>query len=75
MPAMQAKNIDELLCEIASLNREACVEELRALPRPVLDFTDEYLASMTLERLRHTLAAACLQARKSARREAVGAAS
>ncbi|MCX5658999.1 MAG: hypothetical protein NTW19_04665 [Planctomycetota bacterium] len=60
--------IEALLCEIASLDRTECVEQLRSLPRPAMDFTDEYLAAMSLERLRHTLAAACIQARKPMRR-------
>lgn len=59
-------SLDDLFRHIASLDRRACVELLRGVRRPALDFTDEYLESLSLESLRHTVAAACLQARKAA---------
>ena len=55
---------DRLLTEIAGLDRESCLTRLRAIRRPQLDFTEQYLAEQSLESLRHLLAAAELQARK-----------
>jgi hypothetical protein len=62
--------IDQLIAFIHRLDREGCINELRALGRPRLDFTDDYLERMSLEQLRHVLMAACLQARKHVRRSA-----
>jgi hypothetical protein len=56
---------DRLLTEIAGLDRERCLARLRAVQRPQLDFTEQFLAQQSLESLRHLLAAAELQARKN----------
>lgn len=55
---------NELSREIEELDKPACIRELRAVPYLRLDFTDDYLADLPLESLRHVLMAAVLQARK-----------
>jgi hypothetical protein len=60
--------IDQLVATIHRLDRPGCIRELRAIARPRLDFTDDFLEAMSVEQLRHVLLAACLQARKHTRR-------
>jgi len=55
---------EELTIEIEALDKDACIRELHAVPHLKLDFTDEFLQAMTLDRVRHVLMAAVLQARK-----------
>ena len=57
--------IESILGDIAGLDRQACKRHLRNFTRPRLDFTDEYLDSLSLDSLRHLLFAACEQARRS----------
>ncbi len=57
--------IDQLLKTVQDLDRSGCKTQLRGLDRIHLDFTDEYLDALTLERLRHILVAACIQSRKT----------
>ncbi len=59
--------IERLLQRIATLDRAQCIAELRGLPRPKLDFTDEYLDRQSIEGLRHLLLAAVLTARRHPR--------
>ena len=61
----QRTPIDELIRTIHTLDREGCKKQLFHLNRPKLDFTEEFLKTMSTERLRHVLLAACLQARKA----------
>ncbi|NBC11259.1 MAG: hypothetical protein GVY24_05910 [Planctomycetes bacterium] len=56
--------LERLLQQIASLDRAGCIAELKQLPRPKLDFTDEYLEHHSVEELRHLLTAAILAARR-----------
>ena len=58
--------IDQLLTRVYELDRDHCKAALRRFHRPTLDFSDEFLNMQSLDRLRHILMAACLQARKSA---------
>ena len=58
------ESLDELANNVYSLDRDQCVSELQNLPRLRLDFTDEFLAGLSLDRLRHVLMAACIQAQK-----------
>lgn len=61
-------DINELLVTVAELDRPELVELLREVPcRFPVDFTDEYLNTLSLDRLRHVVVAVCLQARKNAR--------
>ncbi len=54
--------IEELISLVASLDREALVHEFGHYRGNFpLDFTPEFLASMSLDRLRHIFLAVCLQ--------------
>ena len=54
--------MDRLACAVAQMNRVKVQRELMHFHgRFKLDFTEDYLNSMTLERLRHILVAAKLQ--------------
>jgi hypothetical protein len=58
-------DIESMLEVVAAMERTGLVELLRTMPCPFpLDFTDEYLAGIELDRLRHLVAAVCLQVRK-----------
>ncbi len=46
--------------EIQGLSRDQCIHRLTHFPKMRLDFTDDYLRQMSLERLRHVLMAAYL---------------
>ncbi len=61
-----AQPIHELIQKVGSFDREACVAHLRQLRRPKIDFSEEFLHSQSLDRLRHIVMAALLQARKHA---------
>ena len=61
--------IEELIQKVVTLDRDACKAELRRFRNPHIDFTDEYLDQQPLERLRHFVMAACMQARKAQREE------
>lgn len=57
--------VDDLITEVLGMAESDCLDTLRSLPPMYRDFTDAYLASLTLEQLRHIVMAACLQARKA----------
>ena len=57
------QQIEELIDTIHSLDRDRCKSELRRFEMVRLDFTDEFLEKLSLDRLRHVLLAACIQAR------------
>jgi hypothetical protein len=61
--------IDELIESVPKLDRDTCTAQLRRFRQPRLDFTDEYLDCLSLDRLRHVLLAACLQARDAQKRQ------
>lgn len=58
------QSLDKIATDIAALDRQHCIRELKNMPWLRLDFTDEFLSNMSLDRLRHILMAAALQARK-----------
>ncbi len=60
-------SLEEMIREVATLDRADCIAALREFTCPPLDFTDDFLNRQDVDRLRHILLAACLQARKSAR--------
>lgn len=61
-------NIEELAVRIAHLDREGLMGQLRQLKCSFeLDFTDEFLASLSVDRLRHILLAAALHTRQAGR--------
>jgi hypothetical protein len=55
--------VEELVCSVAEFDRSRCVDALRSIAWPPLDFSAEYLESQTLDRLRHLVMAAMLRAR------------
>lgn len=55
-------DIERITVGVASMNREAVKQELLQFEgRFKLDFTEDYLESLSLDRLRHILLAAKLQ--------------
>ncbi|MBI1336310.1 MAG: hypothetical protein GC164_05045 [Phycisphaera sp.] len=54
-------SIEQVMQSVASYDRPTCMEELRKLPDVRLDFTDDFLNAMSLERLRHVVMAAMWQ--------------
>jgi len=66
---MADKGADEAFRRIATMDRAALTRMLRRLDCDFeLDFTDEFLASISLPRLRHIVLAALLHAHKPTRR-------
>ena len=55
--------LDQLLCEIHGMEREACIEALMHFQHLHLDFTAGYLTEMSTDRLRHVLVAALITVR------------
>ncbi|MHB1156404.1 MAG: hypothetical protein ACYC26_06135 [Phycisphaerales bacterium] len=51
---------EQLARLIPELNREQCIAELRGFGKFRIDFTNEYLQQMSVEKLRHVLLAAML---------------
>jgi hypothetical protein len=62
--------LDELARRVAGLDRESCKEHLRDLSPLRLDFTEEYLETLSVDRLRHVVMAAMMQAMKRDQRAA-----
>ena len=59
---LQAQQIEELLCLISSLDRPALVRQIRHYRATFpLDFTEQFLQTTPLDRLRHIFLALCLQ--------------
>ena len=61
----QPNEIDALARDLATADRDTCVNTLKSLAWPPLDFTDEFLNRVNLDRLRHIALAACMQAARS----------
>lgn len=62
---LSSEQIDELLCGVALLDRPALIRQFRSYPAPFpIDFSDEFLRSTDLDRLRHIFVAMCLQCRR-----------
>ena len=59
---MQPSQIDDLVCLITSLDRSALLDQFQSYPaRFPVDFTDDFLQSTSLDRLRHIFFALCIQ--------------
>jgi hypothetical protein len=57
---------EKLACTIASMNRESLARMLREMQCGFpMDFTDEYLDSLSLERLQHIVLAAYINSKQS----------
>ncbi len=61
---MNRNEIDKMIRNVYGFDRAQCKTELTRIVRPKLDLTEEYLEAMSVERLRHILVAAYLQANK-----------
>ena len=62
---LQAQQIDELVCVVSALDREALVQQFSCYRANFpLDFTQEFLNSTPLERLKHIFLAICLQSQR-----------
>ena len=59
---LASHQIDELICLVAALDRPALIRQIQAYRASFpLDFTDEFLISIPLDRLRHIFVALCLE--------------
>jgi len=59
---LQSHQVEQLICLVSSLDRAALKSQFQTYPSgfPV-DFTEEFLSSQPLERLKHIFVALCLQ--------------
>lgn len=62
---MAAHEIEELICLVATLDREGLARQFNNYKAnfPV-DFTPEFLATQPIDRLRHIFLAICLQSKR-----------
>ena len=61
-PTMSQTDMEKLVTDLAEMGREGLVERLRGLECGFpMDFSDAFLGSLSLNRLRHVVLAACLQ--------------
>ena len=59
---LQAHQVEELICVVSGMDRPALVRQFRAYRSTFpLDFTPEFLETVSLDRLRHIFVALCLQ--------------
>ncbi len=59
---LQSHQVEQLICLVSSLDRDAIKNQFENYPSgfPV-DFTEDFLASQPLDRLKHIFVALCLQ--------------
>ena len=58
---LQPSQLEDLVCLISSLNRAALMEQFHTYPaRFPIDFTDQFLATQSVDRLRHIFLAMCI---------------
>ncbi|MEO6436820.1 MAG: hypothetical protein ABIP55_13810 [Tepidisphaeraceae bacterium] len=62
---LQSEQIEELMVLVSGLDRATLVSHLRAYPAvfPV-DFTNDYLSSLPIDKIRHIFVAMCLQSQR-----------
>ena len=59
---LQPSQLEDLMCLITSLDRHALLDQFHNYPaRFPIDFTDDYLKTLTTERLPHIFLAMCIQ--------------
>jgi hypothetical protein len=59
---LASDQIEDLICLVAAMDRDALINQFHAYRATFpLDFTEEFLGSVALDRLRHIFAALCLQ--------------
>ena len=62
---LQSHQIDDLIQLVAALDRDALLEQFHTYRANFpIDFTDDFLNSMPLDRLRHIFVALCLQTQR-----------
>lgn len=62
---LEADQIENMMCLLASLDRHRLVQQLHTYPADFpIDFTDEYLATLSTDRLRHLFMAICIQSQR-----------
>ena len=62
---LQSHQIDDLIALVSALDREALIEQFHCYRASFpIDFTDDFLHSMPLDRLRHIFVALCLQTQR-----------
>ena len=60
---LQAHQLDELICLVAVLDRPTLIRHIRNYRASFpVDFTDDFLETSSIERVRHIFVALCLQA-------------
>ncbi len=60
---LEPQQLESLIRIVSSLDRPALVDRLLSFDGAFpIDFTDEYLQQLSIDRLRHILVAVCLQA-------------
>ncbi len=65
---MVARQVEELIQRITSMDRPGLIDHLRGLRVGfTVDFSDDYLASLTTERLQHVVFAASIQQERKPR--------
>jgi hypothetical protein len=59
---LASAQVEELICLVAALDRPAIVSQFHAYRASFpIDFTEDFLSTVSLDRLRHILVALCLQ--------------
>lgn len=59
---LASAQVEELICLVAALDRPAIVSQLQAYRASFpIDFTEDFLSTVCLDRLRHIFVALCLQ--------------
>jgi hypothetical protein len=59
---LDGEQVEELICMVAALDRDSLVDQLHDFHASFpLDFTDDFLRTVPLDRLRHIFVALCLQ--------------
>jgi hypothetical protein len=65
-PTIQADQLNDVLVAIASMTREELIEQFHIYPAPFpIDFTDAFLQSQSLDKLRHVFAGLVMHCRVS----------
>jgi hypothetical protein len=59
---LASAQVEKLICLVAALDRPAIVSQLHAFQASFpVDFTEDFLRTVSLDRLRHIFVALCLQ--------------
>jgi len=62
---LQAQQVEELICLVSSLERQELVQQFHSYQATFpLDFTQEFLQTTPIERLKHIFLAICLQSQR-----------